>query len=471
MTAHLRHRRMALVILSALVTLGLCVGYVIGDVSDVLPGPLTVNVAQQPEYEKVAYSIGAAEIIKNADTTKPVDAQRAQALVDELMGANGLGRDTSVAVAQADGTIVGAHEPDTVREPASTLKTVTALAAASKLNMGSTLATQVFLHQNDSDQRIVLKGNGDMLLGAGQSDPNHINGRAGLGTLARQTAVALKSRGISAVTLDYDDSLFGKDRYPANLDMSGEMQLYYTAVSSMAVDGGRQRAGALANPDVFHDYPQLSQHPAADAVATFRTALNAQGISVKNGNETTETGTQPIAQVESAPLSAVMMFMLRHSDNTLAEEFGRLLALHEHAPNTPDGARSTVQSVVASLGVPTDGLIMADCSGLSPGSRVSVRTLVTVQARNLQVGGAVAAAEGLAVAGLNGTVTLRLADTKAAGLMRLKTGSLGTVTSLTGNISREQGGVVAFSVVVNNPQDMDAAKEAVDRFAASLARL
>ena len=64
--------------------------------------------------------------------------------------------------------------------------------------MASTLDTQVFLTQSDDGTNtLTLKGNGDMLLSAGDSDANHTNGRAGLNTLAKATVAALAQRGIT----------------------------------------------------------------------------------------------------------------------------------------------------------------------------------------------------------------------------------------------------------------------------------
>ncbi|MDK7017078.1 D-alanyl-D-alanine carboxypeptidase, partial [Escherichia coli] len=93
---------------------------------------------------------------------------------------------------------------------------LTALAASHTLDMASTLDTLVYASCDDSGSfaRIVLRGGGDMLLGAGQSDPNHVNGRAGLETLANKTAAALKKRGVKIVQFAVDDSLFGAKRYP-----------------------------------------------------------------------------------------------------------------------------------------------------------------------------------------------------------------------------------------------------------------
>ncbi len=438
-----RARRALTVALAALVSLALAAGAVAGDLTDVIPGPLTLLEVAQSEVRTSATVLEGGTITPAADLTRTVDAKRAAALVDAL-------------------------------RRASTLKTLTALAAASVLDMGDTFTTQtLFVQQANGADTVILKGGGDMLLGAGESDPHHVNGRAGLATLANETARALEQRGISSITLAYDDTLFGTDRTPPDIAQNNPGNLYYTPVSSMAIDGGRLRATTV-DPDRFADYPELSQTTAQDVAARFAALLAEHGITVTN---TTPKAMQApayrtaLAAVHSAPLSAVMGFMLQHSDNTLAEEFGRLLALRTHAQNSPQGAVDAVTAELRALSVPTEGLHMADCSGLSPGSRVTVTTLVDVQQRNFTAGGAVAAAEGLSVPGLVGTAVGRLANDDAAGLMRVKTGSLGEVTSMAGNISRIDGGALAFAVIVNNPTDIGKAREAIDTFIAGLAAL
>ena len=76
-----------------------------------------------------------------------------------------------------------------------------------------------------------------------------------------------------------------------------------------------------------------------------------------------------------------MAFMLRHSDNTLAEEFGRLLATTtEKRTNSPAGATRAVKSVLEQAGISTNGLRMMNCSGLAEESEVTVRTLLSAAA-------------------------------------------------------------------------------------------
>ena len=462
--------------LSSVLTLLLCVGYVVADICDVLPGLLTLQPVTEREYPDPLHVRGGESPVGDLDADVPLDAGKANDAIASLAAAAGIGEDFSVIITDAKGDVVAEHEADTPREPASTMKTLTALAASATLDMGSTLDTETYLEQRDDGTAVLtLVGHGDMLLGDGASDTAHVNGRAGLATLAQSTAASLAQRGISTVTLAYDDTLFGDQRTPVGIEANNDGYLYYTPVSSMAVDGGRQWA-SLTKPDDPDDtsaYPPLSQTTAADTATRFASLLNEYGIGV-HGDPTAGVapqGMSPLASVSSATLGEILAFTLRNSDNTLAEEFGRLTALASGADNSPTGATTAVSSALRELGIDTTGLTMADCSGLTPGSRLTVRTLAAVQSRNLTVGPGAAAAEGLSVAGLTGTARGRYTDDAAAGLLRVKTGSLGTVTSMTGNVSRAGGGALSFAVVVNNPVDYGAAREAINAFVTSLASL
>lgn len=159
------------------------------------------------------------------------------------------------------------------------------------------------------------------------------------------------------------------------------------------------------------------------------------------------------------------------------EEFGIkpfdlvVVNLYPFADTVRSGANEADTIEKIDLGLDTSGLTMADCSGLSPGSRLTVRTLAAVQQRNLTTESGAAGAEGLSIAGLVGTAQDRYTDDAVAGLLRVKTGSLGTVTSMAGNVSRTNGGALSFAVVVNNPEDYAAARSAIDSFITKLAGL
>ncbi len=473
---HVKRRRYITVALSVALTTVLCVGYVVADIFDKLPGVLTLQEVEHITAKTPGNAIPAATVVGGLDASKTVDAAAAKTLISQFeTAASDFGGEYGIAIADAAGNVVAEHDLDKSYTPASTMKTLTAYAAATTLDMGKTLDTQTYLEQReDGTARLVLKGNGDMLLGAGASDSSHINGRAGLGTLAANTAQALRQRGITSVTLVYDDSLFGNDRWPSGIAELDSDHVYYAPTASMAVDGGRNWNGAgPADPDMFSTYPALSTQPARETAQVFAQRLAEQGIAVNSSVEqgTVPEGTSPIAAVHSASLNEIMAFMLRHSDNSLAEEFGRLLALHLGADNSPAGAVQSVEQVLTQRGISTKGLTMSNCSGLSEESKLTARTLLEVQQRNLTSGAGAAAAEGLSVVGFVGTAANRLNDADEAGLIRVKTGSLGDVTSMTGNVSRHNGGALSFAVIVNNPDDFEAAKSAIDTFVAALPKL
>ncbi|EFR51103.1 D-alanyl-D-alanine carboxypeptidase/D-alanyl-D-alanine-endopeptidase [Bifidobacterium bifidum NCIMB 41171] len=469
-------RRTVTVAVSAVVAVAVMAGYFVADIYDVAPGILTLRGVDRVAIPDPQDALTGGTVAAGVDASMPVDAQGAKTILDEFSASEGVGKSFSLAIADGKGNIVAEHDATIPRQPASTLKTLTAFAAATTLDMGSTLDTKTYLIQGDDDRKtVVLQGEGDMLLSDGESDPSHINGHAGLGTLAQRTAEALKQRGITQVDLLYDDSLFGQDRTPAGVTENNAEHRYYTAISTMAVDGGRTWTDMVkpANPDDSSQYPVLSQQPALDAATTFAKRLADNGITVTSGPTAgaAPSGTSALASVSSAPLNKVMAFMLRHSDNTLAQLFGRLTALKRQAGNSIKTDTQAVADTLTEQGIDTSGLQMADCSGLTPGSKVSVTTLIEVQERNLTAGIATAAAEGLSIPGLVGTARNRIVTGPDNGLFRVKTGSLDAVTSLAGNVSRVKGGVLSFAVIVNDPENQWSAIAAINVMAAKLAKL
>ncbi|MBF9314747.1 peptidase M15 [Bifidobacteriaceae bacterium NR002] len=504
------------------------------DAYDILPGPLTFKTQHiSSTVSSPRALLRAQSLAKGASYGKPINREQSQKLIDALIADPSISDNTSVVIMDANGSVIASHEANTPREPASTLKTLTAAVASRTLDMGSTLDTQVFLlpkSAKNSEQssgsksgsksgsnlrKIVLRGNGDMLLGVGENDWSHVNGRAGLTTLAKRTAAALKLDNIHEVSLSLDDSLFGAKRAPALVYETDTERRFYAETSSMAIDDARQRDLQILgiDADAITDFPLSDPHPALSVGQVFARLLIKQGIKVRNYSDKTdkkaenstenssdsgknsknknksedsqnpeievsETRTlisknsRLLAQVSSAPLNEVMSYMLRLSDNTLAEEFGRLTAIAAHKSNSPEGAVQAVEEGLHKLKISTRGLHMSDCSGLSPKSHVLVTTLAEVQVLNIKAdSGGAASSEGLSLPGLIGTSRKRLADESAAGLLRVKTGSLSEVSSMSGNVSRKSGGVLTFAVVANQPHDFWGAFVAINKFMAQLPNL
>src|SRR5690606_31882093 len=83
-------------------------------------------------------------------------------------------------------------------------------------------------------------------------------------------------------------------------------------------------------------------------------------------------------------------------------------------------------------------------------NRISPRTLIdtlTTIAASPALG---SVARGLPVAGLEGTLSSRLEDAPAAGLVTAKTGTLVAVASLAGYVTTADGRLLAFAVLVGD---------------------
>ena len=474
MTRRRRIKRRWRVALATLVAVMLVVGYACMDLTDLVPGPLTLAKTSHSSVPP-AVMVGEPPTLAADKPGSTVDASQVQQLVDAFTSAPGLGNGYSLVIRQADGRVLAQKNADQARQPASTMKTLTAAAAASVLDMSSHLDTEAVLDSSTPSQAMLtLRGHGDMLLGVGKDDPLHVNGRAGLGTLAEETAQALHRQGIDRVSLAYQDTLFGDDQEPEGIAENNPDGIYFQVPVSMAVDEARQgRAEPVAYPDAGVYLPRV-ENPAGAAAVSFASSLMEAGIQVDNAqgpDRTDHARGRVLARVHSARLSEVMSLMLRNSDNSLAELFGRLTALALNMPNSPAGAVKAVISTLNKLGVDTAGLKMADCSGLTPGSVLRVGTLADVQQLALADKGLTPLVKGLSVVGLTGTAASRKVDDQADGLIRAKTGTLDQVTSLTGNVIRRSGGVLVFAVVVNDPEDAAAARQAVDTLVGSLDRL
>ena len=169
---HVKRRRYITVALSVALTTVLCVGYVVADIFDKLPGVLTLQEVEHITAKTPGNVIPAATVVGGLDASKTVDAAAAKTLISQFeTAASDFGGEYAIAIADAAGNVIAEHALDKSYTPASTMKTLTAYAAATTLDMGETLDTQTYLEQReDGNSRFVLKGKGDMLIAPAPSD-------------------------------------------------------------------------------------------------------------------------------------------------------------------------------------------------------------------------------------------------------------------------------------------------------------
>ena len=177
--------------------------------------------------------------------------------------------------------------------------------------------------------------------------------------------------------------------------------------------------------------------------------------------------------VESATVGEMVQRMLTESDNDVAESLGHLVGKELLDDGSfAGGARATSQ-VLSRAGIDTQDLALFDGSGLSPRNRVSPATIADVLTDVAAERRWTELAQGLAVAGVTGTLANRFttkATSSGRGVVRAKTGTLTGVAALAGIVIDADKRPLVFAIIGNNITSQARARDTMDRIASQLAK-
>jgi serine-type D-Ala-D-Ala carboxypeptidase/endopeptidase (penicillin-binding protein 4) len=379
------------------------------------------------------------------------------AALSGLLGSPALGPHVGAEVADlSTGQVLFSSQASAGFTPASTTKLATAVAALDVLGPAARLTTRVVTGPSASS--VILVGGGDPTLAAGSFPASAYPQPATLASLAAATARSLRGRGVHAVTLGYDTSLFtGPELAPGWTDSyvtTGNV----TPIESLEVDQGRLTAsGAPEDADDNGNPRPRTFTPAADAAHAFASFLAGDGITVTGGPapQQAAAGSTQLAAVHSPPLSQIVGQMLTESNNVIAENLARQVAIATGQPASFAGAAAAVTAVLARLGV-RGGISLLDGSGLSPEDQISPGALVQLirLAAAPSEPGLRPVITGLPVAGFSGTLApggsvFGALGQPALGVVRAKTGNLATVASLAGIAYDKNGQLLAFAFMAD----------------------
>jgi D-alanyl-D-alanine carboxypeptidase/D-alanyl-D-alanine-endopeptidase (penicillin-binding protein 4) len=421
----------------------------------------------------------------------------------------------------ADGETVYEHDGDAALNPASNAKLLVMAAALQVLGPAFTITTAL---QGDVEGEavrgdVVLRGRGDPTLGA-----------ADLWEMARE----VRARGVVRVTggIVIDDAYFDAERLPYAFDSQpNEDAAFRAPVGAASVDAnavevwigpgaaagdavrvwawpegflevtneartvagnanrlrlyasagadGRTAArvwGTIGAGGVLDSYPRRIDDPVLFAGTALREALRAAGVAV-DGQEVKRgaapEGAETLAEHASDPLGTWLWKLGKESSNFHAEQLLRILAAERKGvPGTAAAGAEVVREALVAWGVPVDGLVLRNGSGLFAADEATPRTIAALlRAVYLDATIRPDFLAGLAVAGVDGTTASRLRGTAAQGLVRAKTGTLAGVSALSGYaLSPDGRSGYAFSVLVNDVCGRtDAARDLQDAIARALA--
>jgi len=394
------------------------------------------------------------------------------------LSAAALGSDVSALVADpVTGQVLLSQRASQLSTPASTTKLLTSLAALAVLGAGARFSTRVV--RGGAADSVILVGGGDPTLAVNAFPARDYPQPATLAALAAATARALKSQHRAAVSVGYDTSLFTgpplAPGWPATYVSTGNV----IPIVSLAVDQGRlTTAGTPEDSDDPYNLRPRATHPAAMAAVSFAALLTADGIGVTGTPAAQAAPARPsvIASVSSPPLSAIVEQMLQESNNVIAEDLARQVALATGKPASFGGAAAAVTAELRRLGV-RSGISLVDGSGLSPQDAIAPATLVKVVELAMSDAGLRALLAGLPVAGFSGTLhdgesVFSGIGGAALGSVRAKTGNLGTVTDLAGLVSDKNGTTLVFAFMADRVPTgamLAEAATAIDEAAVALA--
>ena len=193
----------------------LIAAYFVADVQDAAPGIFTLSQAPAPSAAPTASAVPAPTLNVpqgQGDSQAPTSRELEEAWAPSVAAAQEGGWNAWAMVVDArSGNTLYEYNANSAHTPASITKILTAYTALSHLDPNSHLTTSV---AQDNDN-IYLEGEGDLLLGEG-TNSIEVSGRAGLETLAKDTASSLMSKGISHVELHAAPSLFADTARPAS---------------------------------------------------------------------------------------------------------------------------------------------------------------------------------------------------------------------------------------------------------------
>jgi serine-type D-Ala-D-Ala carboxypeptidase/endopeptidase (penicillin-binding protein 4) len=355
-------------------------------------------------------------------------------------------RSAAVAVELADGRPIFTRHQTLALVPASNQKLAVAYAALATLGPTYRIETVVY----GEGQLVGATWRGDLVL-KGFGDPTL--SRRDLRALASQ----LRATGVRRVVghIEADESYFDSKR----TGPAWKSHFYLSqspALSALTVDRGSYQGW-------------LTSSPALAAGKQFRSALRLAGIRV-NGRAkvgVADPTAEELATTSSAPLSQIVRFMNRDSDNFTAEILLKQLGAIDEGAGTSAAGAKVVGRVLAASAIPLAGVRIVDGSGLSPRNRLTaaalIALLVTAWHDPLMHPAFV---RSLAVAGVNGTLEHRMERPPARGAVLGKTGTTRESSALSGYVR----GRFAFAVLQNGgPVSHFWARRAQDRFAGVLA--
>lgn len=333
------------------------------------------------------------------------------------------------------GTPLYAYNADHLMTPASTTKMFTAAAAYLYLGPQYRFVTNL---ASDAPVARVLQGNVYV----------NFTGDPTLTVMdLRQLAHQLRSRGVREIDGDVvvDQALFTGSYYGQDWASDDFGHCYAAPISAAIINSNCLGGVAVRDPNVY------ANHVVALALIAAGIHLHGQVVS----------GTMPphmkvLAVHYSKPLSAILSYMLKYSDDVYANALIKTIGhAYYNVGSYQEGVMAANAILMEHIGKGFNPFHLADGSGLSVADALSPQQLVQIlhymfhnpSLANLFI-------RSLPISGEGGTLVYRLTMRPFRGHVYAKTGTFehdnGGVSSLSGYLILPDRPVIAFAIMMNH---------------------
>ncbi len=199
-------------------------------------------------------------------------------------------------------------------------------------------------------------------------------------------------------------------------------------------------------------------NPALFTAAHLRHLLESKGIRVSgiisdrrplSGGFSYES-MRLIDTYSSPPLREVITDINKASRNLSSELLFRTMGESSSGDGSAKAAAEVLQRTLTTMSVPPGSILIYDGSGLSRMNLVTPTALLALLEYMYRHELRSYFLSSLPVAGIDGTLRERLRNTQAQGKVMAKTGAMTHVLNLSGYMKGREGGMYAFSILMNN---------------------
>jgi len=239
---------------------------------------------------------------------------------------------------------------------------------------------------------------------------------------------------------------------PSSIDYKRRLDHPVLEVSGSIAAGSAalERTVAVVNPTIFFAQA-LKDGLTARGLLVAGEAVDHDDIVAELLRTASERRT--IVTTMSPPLRDVAIVLMKVSQNLYAETLLKAIGAARGGIGTFEGGLNAIRSALASWGIPDDGYVNADGSGLSRYNYLTPATIAAVLTREYKSElNRAAFMATLPIAGKEGegTMATRMRRTRAEGNAIAKTGSISNVRSLSGYVRTRDGEMLVFSIIAND---------------------